>query len=111
MATQTASPTLVHFEDFELDLRTGELRRKGVVVKLPPQPSKVLMLLVSRAGQIVTRQEIAAQVWGSQTFVDFEQGLNFAIRQIRTALADDADHPRYLETFPKQGLSVYRRGK
>ncbi len=103
VATQSASPDLVRFKEYELDLRTGELRRDGDIVKLRPQPSKVLILLVSRAGQIVTRQEIANEVWGSETFVDFEQGLNFAIRQIRTALGDDADHPRFLETLPKRG--------
>lgn len=60
-------------------------------------------MLIQRAGQIVTRQELAEQVWGSQTFVDYEQGLNYAIRQIRTALEDDAEHPRFLETLPKRG--------
>jgi TolB-like protein/DNA-binding winged helix-turn-helix (wHTH) protein len=103
VATQSVSQTFVRFGDFELDMRNGELRRGGVLVKLPPQPSKVLMLLVSRAGEVVPRQEIAKQVWDSDTFVDFEQGLNFAIRQIRAVLDDDADHPRYLETLPKRG--------
>jgi len=79
------------------------LRRNGTSIKLQPQPAKVLALLVSRAGEIVTRQDLAQQVWGSETFVDFEQGLNFAIRQIRSALEDDAEHPRFLETLPKRG--------
>jgi len=104
VATQSAaSPDVVRFDDYELDLRTGELSRNGVAIRLRPQPSKVLALLVKRAGHIVTRQEIAAELWGSQTFVDFDQGLNFAIRQIRAVLHDDADHPRYLETLPKRG--------
>jgi len=72
-------------------------------LKLQPQPAKILAVLVRRAGQVVTRQELAEQVWGSETFVDFEQGLNYAIRQIRTALEDDADRPRFLETLPKRG--------
>ena len=93
----------VRFADFELDLRSGELRRDNILVKLQPQPAKVLVLLVSRAGEIVTRQELSEQVWGSETFVDFEQGLNFAIRQIRTVLEDDANHPRFIETVPKRG--------
>src|SRR5713226_5095260 len=84
-------------------MRTGELRRNGTSLKLQPQPAKVLALLVSRPGEIVTRQDLAQEVWGSETFVDFEQGLNFAIRQIRTALEDDADHPHFLETLPKRG--------
>ena len=103
MATHLSSSPVVLFADFALDLRTGELRRNGTSIKLQPQPAKVLALLVSRAGEIVTRQDLAQQVWGSETFVDFEQGLNFAIRQIRSALEDDAEHPRFLETLPKRG--------
>ncbi|PYX66461.1 MAG: hypothetical protein DMG74_04250 [Acidobacteria bacterium] len=101
--THSASPTLVRFANFELDLRTGDLRRDGTSLKLQPQPAKVMVLLISRAGEIVTRQDLARQVWGAETFVDFEQGLNFAIRQIRTVLDDDAEQPRFLETLPKRG--------
>jgi DNA-binding winged helix-turn-helix (wHTH) protein/tetratricopeptide (TPR) repeat protein len=100
---QPSSSAPVRFGKFELDLRTGELRLDGASLKLQAQPAKVLMLLVSRAGEVVTRQELARQGWGSETFVDFEQGLNFAIRQIRSALGDDADQPRFLETLPKRG--------
>ena len=98
-----SSPTPVRFVDFELDLRTGELRRRGVLQKLQPQPARILTILVSRVGEVVTRQELAQQVWGSETFVDYEQGLNFAIRQIRTVLDDDANDPKFLETIPKRG--------
>lgn len=98
-----SSPTPVRFSDFELDLRTGELRRGGVLQKLQPQPARILTILVSRVGEVVTRQELAKQVWGSETFVDYEQGLNFAIRQIRTVLEDDANDPKFLETIPKRG--------
>jgi TolB-like protein/DNA-binding winged helix-turn-helix (wHTH) protein/Tfp pilus assembly protein PilF len=94
---------LVRFSSFELNLGTGELRRQGVPLKLQPQPAKILTVLVKHAGQIVTRQELAREVWGLDTFVDFEQGLNFAIRQIRAALEDSADQPRFLETLPKRG--------
>lgn len=103
MATQAKSPEIVRFGVFELDCRNGELRREGNLTKLQPQPAKILKILVSRHGELVTRQELAEQVWGSQTFVDFEQGLNYAIRQIRAALADDTGHPRFLETIPKRG--------
>jgi len=103
MGTHPSSSPVVRFADFELDLRTGELRRNGTSLKLQPQPAKLLALLVSRAGEVVTRQDLAREVWGSETFVDFEQGLNYAIRQIRSALEDDAGHPQFLETLPKRG--------
>jgi TolB-like protein/DNA-binding winged helix-turn-helix (wHTH) protein/lipoprotein NlpI len=103
VASQPSSSPVVRFADCEFDLRTGELRRNGTSLKLQPQPAKVLALLVSRPGEIVTRQDLSQQVWGSETFVDFEQGLNYAIRQIRSALQDDAEHPRFLETLPKRG--------
>src|SRR6266568_4606060 len=91
------------FEDFELDVQSGELRKSGVQVKLQVQPFKVLAFLVSRAGQVVTRQEICQHVWGGETFVDYEQGLNYCIRQIRAALGEDAAKPRYIDTYPRRG--------
>jgi TolB-like protein/DNA-binding winged helix-turn-helix (wHTH) protein len=96
-----ASP--VRFGAFELDLGTGELRKSGTVTGLPPQPFKILALLVSHAGELVTRDEIRAHVWGQDTFVDFEHGLNFAIQKIRAVLGDDTDSPRYIETLPRRG--------
>jgi len=93
----------VHFGAFELDLRTLELRRSGVLVRLQPQPARALALLARRAGDLVTREEIRAEVWDASTFVDFDQGLNFCVRQIRGALGDQADAPRYLETLPRRG--------
>ena len=86
--------SVLRFGAFELHLNAGELRRRGDVVKLPPQPFKVLEALVRRGGEVVTRDEIREQVWPGDTFVDFEQGLNFCIRQIREALGDNADSPR-----------------
>lgn len=103
MAASSNSRGVAIFEGFQLDLHTGELCRNGARVKLQPQPAKVLVLLASRAGEIVSRAEIAERVWGSETFVDFEHGLNYAIRQIRTALDDTAEQPRFLETVPKLG--------
>jgi TolB-like protein/DNA-binding winged helix-turn-helix (wHTH) protein len=91
------------FGVFELDSRAGQLRKSGVVVRLPPQPFKILTLLTSRPDQIVTREDIRRQIWGDETFVDFEQGLNHCIRQIRAALGDDAETPRYIETLPRRG--------
>ena len=99
----SCSSNLARFGNFELDLSSGELRRDGIPLKLQPQPARVLVLLVSRPGEVVARNELAERVWGSETFVDFERGLNFAIRQIRATLDDDADQPRYIETVPKRG--------
>lgn len=93
----------LRFEIFELDFNSGELRKAGAVVKLQPQPFKILALLASRASQLVTRQEIQQQIWGDETFVDFERGLNFCIKQIRVALGDDAEAPCYIETLPRRG--------
>jgi eukaryotic-like serine/threonine-protein kinase len=95
--------TIVRFGEFEVVLRSGELRTNGTSVKLQPQPAKILALLVRRRGETVTRDEIVAEVWGTDTFVDYERGLNYAIRQIRNALGDDAEHPSYIETIPKRG--------
>ena len=91
------------FDAFELDIENAELRRNGRAVKLQLQPFKVLACLVARAGHTVTRDEICRQVWAGDTFVDYEQGLNYCIRQIRAALGEDAAKPRYIETYPRRG--------
>jgi DNA-binding winged helix-turn-helix (wHTH) protein len=96
-------PPIVRFGVFQLDTRAGQLLKNGRVVRLKPQPFKLLQLLVDRAGQVVTREEIREALWGSETFVDFEQGVNSAIKQVREALGEDADRPLYLETVPKRG--------
>ncbi len=91
---------------FELDIATGELHRSGRRVRLAPQPARVLLTLVERAGKIVTRDELKDAAWGDKTFVDFEQGLNFCMKQIRAALGDEADNPRFIETVPRRGYRV-----
>jgi TolB-like protein/DNA-binding winged helix-turn-helix (wHTH) protein/Tfp pilus assembly protein PilF len=94
----------LRFGVFELDRREAVLRtRGGAVVPLQPQPAKVLSLLVDRAGELVTRDEIRETVWGTDTFVDFDRGLNFCIKQVRSALGDESRSPRYIETIPRQG--------
>jgi len=93
----------VRFGVFDLDVETGELHKSGHRVSLRPQASRILIMLVGRPGQLVTREELKEKIWGSNTFVDFENGLNFSIRQIRAALNDDADTPRYVETLPRRG--------
>lgn len=98
-----SDPAVLRFGAFELHPGPGELRHHGDVVKLAPQPLKVLEILVGRSGHIVTRTEIREHVWCGDTFVDFEQGLNFCIRQIREALGDTADAPLFIETLPRRG--------
>jgi DNA-binding winged helix-turn-helix (wHTH) protein/tetratricopeptide (TPR) repeat protein len=98
-----SSGLVLRFGAFELNSATGELRQRGDLIKLPPQPFKVLELLVRRRGEIVTRGEVRDHVWSGDTFVDFEQGLNFCIRQVREALGDTADAPRFIETLPRRG--------
>jgi TolB-like protein/Flp pilus assembly protein TadD len=93
----------LRFETFELDLASGELRKGQTLVRLQPQPFKVLALLARRAGELVRRDEIQKQVWTDDTFVDFDQGLNYCIRQIRSALCDDAEAPGFIETVPRRG--------
>ncbi|HEV2380410.1 MAG TPA: winged helix-turn-helix domain-containing protein [Terriglobia bacterium] len=91
------------FGAFELDFEQQELRKDGLPVRLAPQPFKVLVLLVARAGRMVTRKELEQELWGDSTFVDFEIGLNRCIKQIRTVLEDDTEGPRFIETLPRRG--------
>jgi DNA-binding winged helix-turn-helix (wHTH) protein len=91
------------FGIFEADAQTGELRRKGVRVKLNAQPFQVLLLLMDRAGQLLTREEISRELWPEGTFVDFEHGVNSAVNRIREALGDTAGNPRFIETLARRG--------
>ena len=91
------------FGRFEFDAATGELRREGIPVRLQAQPAQVLACLVEHAGQVVSRDQLRQAVWGSETFVDFERGLNFAMAQVRSALKDDSADPTYIRTLPKLG--------
>src|SRR3954465_10651806 len=103
VTTETHHRPRLRFGTFEIDARTGELWREGVPVHLPPQPFKVLWLLASRAGDVVTREEIRQELWGQDTFVDFDGSLNFCINQIRKALRDSAESPRFVHTLPRRG--------
>jgi DNA-binding winged helix-turn-helix (wHTH) protein/tetratricopeptide (TPR) repeat protein len=98
----SASPKRLLFDDFELRLDSGELLRAGSPVKLQPQPAKILEILASRAGEVVSREEIRQLVWGD-AFVDFDASLNFSIKEIRRALGDSAATPRFVETIPRRG--------
>jgi len=91
------------FGTFELDLQTGELRKRGLRLKLQSKPIAVLSLLVRNAGQLVTQEELRKELWASDTFVDFEHSLGVAIWKLRNVLGDDADNPRFIETLPRRG--------
>lgn len=91
------------FGEFEVDERAGVLRRAGTRIKLQDLPFRLLVVLLRRAGQVVTREELRAELWGSETFVDAEAGLNTAIAKIREALGDNAETPAFIETLPKRG--------
>jgi len=88
---------------FEFDPSSGDLKREGVAVRLQPQPARVLSLLVAQPQSLVSRDSLRRQIWPDGTFVDFERGLNFCIAQIRAALGDSADSPRFIETVPRRG--------
>src|SRR5215469_15068166 len=94
---------IIRVGNFEVDVRAGELRRAGVKVKLSGQPFDVLVALLEKPGQIVTREELHDKLWSQDTFVDFEQGLNKAINRVRDTLGDDADNPRFIATLPRRG--------
>ena len=94
---------VVHFGVFEADLRSGELRKHGLKVKIQEQPFRVLAMLLEQPGQIVTREELRKKLWPTDTFVDFEHGLNAAINKLRAALGDPADNPRCVETLHRRG--------
>jgi Tol biopolymer transport system component/DNA-binding winged helix-turn-helix (wHTH) protein len=98
-----SAPPVLRFGTFEVDVAAGELRRQGVRTRLQEQPLKVLLLLLSRPGGVVTREELRAQLWPADTFVDFEHSLNAAVKRLRDALGDTADNPRFIETIPKRG--------
>lgn len=93
----------IRFHDFELRPDSGELFRHERPVKLQQQPTRVLELLARRAGQVVSRDELGKAIWGDKYFVDSDQGLNYCVRQIRIALGDQADTPRFVETVPRRG--------
>lgn len=105
MPVQETSPSrgAIRFSSFEVDVRAGELRKHGHRIRLQDQPFRVLQILLEHPGEVVTREELQHQIWPSDTFVDFDRGLNNAVKRLREALADSAEQPRYIETIPKRG--------
>jgi len=104
MTTQTSTArTVYRFGLFEVDERTGEMRKQGRPLKLRGRPFDILVLLLRRGGDVVTREELRRQLWPADTFVDFDHGLNSAMNRLRDALRDSAESPRFIETFPRRG--------
>ena len=101
-ASNSVPPTL-RFDVFELDPKAGELRKNGMKIKLKGQPVDILVMLLQRPGETVTREELQEKLWPADTFVDFEQGLNNAMKRLRAALDDDAESPHFIETLPRRG--------
>jgi len=98
-----SEPSPVRFGVFEMDVRTGELRKHGVRLKIQNQPFQVLQALLERPGELVTREELQTRIWANDTFVDFDQSLNRAINKLREVLSDEAGAPRFIETLPRRG--------
>jgi TolB-like protein/DNA-binding winged helix-turn-helix (wHTH) protein/tetratricopeptide (TPR) repeat protein len=103
MPAVTQAPEVRRFGVFEIDLRSGELRKHGMRLRLSGQPFQVLAVLIEHAGEVVTREELHSKLWLADTFVDFDHGLNNAVARIREVLDDSSESPRYVETVPRRG--------
>lgn len=99
----TVPSELFQIGQFELDVEAETLRRDGRLVRLQPQPFRLLLFLVRRPGTLVTREDIKAELWADGTYVDFDQAVNFAVKQVREALGDSAERPLYIQTVPRRG--------
>src|SRR6202041_473110 len=108
MAEAARQLRLLRFGDFEVDLRSGELRKAGVKLKFGGQPFQVLIILLEQPGEVVTREELQKRLW-PDTFVDVEHNLNTAINKVREVLGDSAESPRYIETLPRRGYRFMGR--
>jgi TolB-like protein/DNA-binding winged helix-turn-helix (wHTH) protein/Tfp pilus assembly protein PilF len=103
MGSPAAVARILHFGVFEVDLKACELRKHGLRVKLPEQPFQVLVVLLEKPGEIVTREELRNRLWPGDTFVDFDHGLNNAVMRLREVLGDASENPRFVETIPRRG--------
>ena len=103
MQNSTSLPPTLRFGVFELDPRVGELKKKGMKIRLQEQPVEILAMLLERPGETITREELQKKLWPADTFVDFEQGLNNAMKRLRAALDDNAESPHFIETVPRHG--------
>src|SRR5438093_7058444 len=103
MAANVGRDRSYRFGVFEVDGRTGELHKQGRAIRLRGRPFDILLLLLARRGDVITRDELRQQLWLADTFVDFDHGLNSAMNRLREALGDSAENPRFIETLPKRG--------
>jgi TolB-like protein/Flp pilus assembly protein TadD len=106
MQNASSGSQIIRFGTFELDVRAGELRKQGARIRLQEQPLRILEMLLAHPGQLVTREELRDRLWPSDTFVDFDHGLNKAINKLREALDDSAENPRFVETIPRRGYRM-----
>ena len=103
MDPSSGSQGLARSDVFEVDLRSGELCKPGFKIRLQDKPLQILTLLLEHPGEVVTREELQKRLWTDDIFVDFEHGINTAVKRLRAALGDDAGHARYIETLPRHG--------
>src|SRR3954463_5810489 len=103
------SPTKFRFADFEFDVRACDLRQNGRSIKIERRPMDLLQILLERHGEMVSRDEIIARLWGAKVFVDADLGINTAIRKVRQTLKDDPQSPRFVETVPGRGYRFVSR--
>ena len=103
MSVNQASHAIISFAAFEADLQTQELKKHGVRLRLPGQSFQILKMLLQRPGVLVTREELQQALWPSETYVDFDHGVNAAVNRLREALGDSAEKPRFIETLPRRG--------
>src|SRR5215475_4622462 len=102
----STSQRVVRFGTFEVNLQCGELRKGGVRIKLHGQPFEILAMMLERPSHVVTREELRQRLWPTDTFVNFDHGVNTAIKKLREALGDSADNPRFVETLPRHGYRM-----
>lgn len=105
--SESVRDSKIRFGVFELDMRSGELRKAGTRISLQDQPLKVLNALVEHPGDVVTREELKRRIWANDSFGDFDHAVNVAVAKLRAALGDSADVPRYVETLPSPRLSIH----
>jgi DNA-binding winged helix-turn-helix (wHTH) protein len=103
MRDEIPSANKLRFDDYEVDLRTGELRKRGRKIRLAGRPFQLLALLLEQPGELITRMDLQTRLWPADTFVDFEHGVNAAMQTLRRALGDTHKNPKYIETLPRRG--------
>ena len=103
MDTERKTTERIRFGAYEVELASGELRKGGIKIRLQPQPFQVLRLLLERPGEVVSREELRHKLWPDDTYVEFDLSLNTVVKKLRRALNDNPQHPRYIETLPRNG--------